>query len=315
MKRFRLIIIIIAIIIFSSCNNKKDNIYQITETYSILSAKNKTTYLSVDLPITYGYQSISNIEVLNTDYYFFEQKDGYQTLNAHLQGDGEEKTIILNYDITLSKGNINWDDNVNDQYLNPSEFIDSDNKKIIESAKSLIVKNDDLDTAKNISKYVSRKIKFDTSIKINQDSLKASEVLEVKKGVCVDYSNLMTALLRAAGIPAKSVSGLVFNRLSNSSDWSSPAGSHAWVEFCVDGEWYFDDPTWGNRYFMNSDGYHLSYGTQIGNINSQEYKNVIHKLEDDGFFIIGAMTAPIKFIAWSDDENTIIVPRVDISKK
>jgi hypothetical protein len=125
----------------------------------------------------------------------------------------------------------------------------------------------------------------------------------------------MTALLRAAGIPAKSVSGLVFNRLSNSSDWSSPAGSHAWVEFCVDGEWYFDDPTWGNRYFMNSDGYHLSYGTQIGNINSQEYKNVIHKLEDDGFFIIGAMTAPIKFIAWSDDENTIIVPRVDISKK
>ena len=315
MKRFRLIIIIIAIIIFSSCNNKKDNIYQITETYSILSAKNKTTYLSVDLPITYGYQSISNIEVLNTDYYFFEQKDGYQTLNAHLQGDGEEKTIILNYDITLSKGNINWDDNVNDQYLNPSEFIDSDNKKIIESAKSLIVENDDLDTAKNISKYVSRKIKFDTSIKINQDSLKASEVLEVKKGVCVDYSNLMTALLRAAGIPAKSVSGLVFNRLSNSSDWSSPAGSHAWVEFCVDGEWYFDDPTWGNRYFMNSDGYHLSYGTQIGNINSQEYKNVIHKLEDDGFFIIGAMTAPIKFIAWSDDENTIIVPRVDISKK
>ena len=93
MKRFRLIIIIIAIIIFSSCNNKKDNIYQITETYSILSAKNKTTYLSVDLPITYGYQSISNIEVLNTDYYFFEQKDGYQTLNAHLQGDGEEKQL------------------------------------------------------------------------------------------------------------------------------------------------------------------------------------------------------------------------------
>jgi hypothetical protein len=41
----------------------------------------------------------------------------------------------------------------------------------------------------------------------------------------------------------------------------------------------------------------------------------MHKLEDEGFFIIGAMTAPIKFIAWSDDENTTIVPRVDISKK
>ena len=40
----------------------------------------------------------------------------------------------------------------------------------------------------------------------------------------------MTALLRAAGIPAKSISGLVLNRLGNSSDWLSPAGCHAWVE-------------------------------------------------------------------------------------
>lgn len=316
MKRFRLIIFcVIAIIILSSCNNKKDNMYQITETYRILSTNSNTTYLSVDLPISYGYQSISNIEVLNADHYFFEQKDGYQTLNAHLQGDGEENIIILNYDISLSKGNINWDDNVNSQYLKPSEFIDSDNKNIVASAKSLIVENDDFKTAKNISEYVSNEIQFDYSEKINQDILKASEILDNKKGVCGDYSNLMTALLRAAGIPAKSVGGLVFNQLSNSSDWSSPAGSHAWVEFYTDGKWYFDDPTWGNRYFLNSDGYHLSYGASISNINSQEYKNVIHKLEEDGFFIIGAMTAPIKFIAWSDDENTTIVPRVDIRIK
>ncbi len=174
--------------------------------------------------------------------------------------------------------------------------------------------SDALKTAKRISNYVSRKIKFDNSTKINQDPLKASEVLQLKKGVCSDYANSMTALLRAAGIPARSVGGLVLNRLGNSSDWSSPAGAHAWVEFYIDGNWYFADPTWGNRYFMNSNGYHLSYGTAI-DIFSQEYKDTIDKIKSEGFHIIGSMTSPIRFTAWSDDENATIVPRVDITKK
>lgn len=313
MRKFSLIILIF-IIFISSCTHEQVNTYQIIETYKILSPNNKPVYLSIDLPITYGYQSISNLEVLNADDYFLEQNDGYQTLYAQLKGDGGEKTIILEYDITLFKGNINWDNDINNEYLNPSELIDSENEEIIETARALMDESDALKTAKRISNYVSRKIKFDNSTKINQDPLKASEVLQLKKGVCSDYANSMTALLRAAGIPARSVGGLVLNRLGNSSDWSSPAGAHAWVEFYIDGNWYFADPTWGNRYFMNSNGYHLSYGTAI-DIFSQEYKDTIDKIKSEGFHIIGSMTSPIRFTAWSDDENATIVPRVDITKK
>ena len=166
MRKFSLIILIF-IIFISSCTHEQVNTYQIIETYKILSPNNKPVYLSIDLPITYGYQSISNLEVLNADDYFLEQNDGYQTLYAQLKGDGGEKTIILEYDITLFKGNINWDNDINNEYLNPSELIDSENEEIIETARALMDESDALKTAKRISNYVSRKIKFDNSTKIN----------------------------------------------------------------------------------------------------------------------------------------------------
>ncbi|NMB44383.1 MAG: hypothetical protein GX995_09680 [Clostridiales bacterium] len=34
-----------------------------------------------------------------------------------------------------------------------------------------------------------------------------------------------------------------------------------------------------------------------------------------GYHIIASMTSPIRFTAWSDDENATIIPRVDITKK
>lgn len=316
MTKVKLIIFIfITTFALSACNQKPENTYQITETYKIESATDKITYLSVDLPITYGYQSIGDIEVQNVEEYSYEQKGDYQTLNTHIKGNGDEITVVVKYEITLAKGNISWHETVDNQYLNPSELIDSEDQKIIETAKSLIVKDDNLKTAKNISKFVSDNIQFDTTEKINQRSLKASEVLDNKQGVCYDYANLLTALLRAADIPTKSTGGLSVKNLSQSSDWSSQAGSHAWVEFYIDGQWYFDDPSWGNKYFMNSDGYHISYGTSIININSQEYKDHIQKYDNEDFYIIGAMTAPIKFTAWSEDENAAIIPRVDIIKK
>ncbi len=81
----------------------------------------------------------------------------------------------------------------------------------------------------------------------------ASDILKSKKGICRDYANLTTALLRAAGIPAKAVNGLVLNDLTEPAEWMSSAqnGSHAWVEFYSDGEWHFADPAWG-RIFLTA---------------------------------------------------------------
>lgn len=55
----------------------------------------------------------------------------------------------------------------------------------------MIIKGDKYKTEQNISKYVSKIIEFDDSIKTNQKTLKSSEVLESKKGVCGDYAKII----------------------------------------------------------------------------------------------------------------------------
>lgn len=316
MKNSVLLLSILSLFLFlDSCKApEREMSYRIVETYRIKSSPESKTHLFVDLPVSYGYQVIGDIIVENAEDYFFEDRDDYRTLHANVRGNGKEKVVTVKYDVTLLRAKTSWSDEPKEKYLSPEEFIDSDDKNIVELANILKVTGNAYQTAKNISRYASKKIKFDYSNDTNGRTPLASEVLKNKKGICRDYVNLTTALLRATGIPAKSVSGLVLNKRKMSSDWSSPAGSHAWVEFRIDGEWYFADPTWGNRYFTYSDGYHLSYGSQPVNLDSRLYQAEMNRSENTGLSLIGAMTAPIKFMAWSEDEHATITPKVDIAK-
>ncbi|ACD82592.1 transglutaminase family protein [Candidatus Methylacidiphilum infernorum] len=71
------------------------------------------------------------------------------------------------------------------------------------------------------------------------------EVLEKRQGVCQDYSHLMIAILRAAGIPARYVSGYVEPLPKESSLSQAVEGAtHAWVEvYLPNGKWIGFDPT------------------------------------------------------------------------
>lgn len=61
----------------------------------------------------------------------------------------------------------------------------------------------------------------------------AAEAFTLKKGVCQDYSHIMIALCRAAGIPARYVSGFI----------PGEGASHAWVEVYDKSRWTGIDPT------------------------------------------------------------------------
>lgn len=316
MKRIFLLVYFVGLLsffAFNSCSHNKERSYRIIETYRIKSSNGSESRLSVDLPISYGYQTISKINVKNADDYFFEDRDGYKTLHVNMRGNGEEKETTIEYYVTLLNDTCNWTGEPEEKHLLPGEFIDSDNKNIIDLANTLKADGNDFKTAENISRYVTKNIKFDYSPKMNIRTPLASEVLKSKKGVCGDYANLMTALLRASGIPAKEINGLSLKKLKRSSDWSSPAGSHAWVEFCIGKEWYFADPSWGQRYFTHADGYHLSYGSQPVNLDSQAYRENLHRDENKGLALIASMTAPIRFTLWSEDNEASVTPKVSIT--
>jgi transglutaminase-like putative cysteine protease len=69
-----------------------------------------------------------------------------------------------------------------------------------------------------------------------------SEVFSTKQGVCQDFSHIFLAVCRAAGLPARYVSGYLVTRRSRSAE-GSPA-SHAWAEVLIPGYgWCAFDPT------------------------------------------------------------------------
>jgi tetratricopeptide (TPR) repeat protein len=80
----------------------------------------------------------------------------------------------------------------------------------------------------------------------------AWHVLRTRRGDCSEHALLYVTLCRAAGIPAREVSGLVYTS-------EGTLGGHAWAEIHDGQRWITVDPTWDQFYV---DGAHvaLTYG-------------------------------------------------------
>jgi len=69
------------------------------------------------------------------------------------------------------------------------------------------------------------------------------EALETRKGVCQDFAHIFLSLVRPLGIPARYVSGYLF-QAAGSQDRSTDGATHAWVEVLLpDLGWVGLDPT------------------------------------------------------------------------
>jgi transglutaminase-like putative cysteine protease len=76
----------------------------------------------------------------------------------------------------------------------------------------------------------------------------SSEFFQNRQGVCQDFAHLMLAMCRALGIPARYVSGYLYDRRRG--NLRGAHQSHAWVEIFLPGHgWFGIDPT--NRLPVN----------------------------------------------------------------
>lgn len=103
--------------------------------------------------------------------------------------------------------------------------------------------------------YNNDKIKFN----VRQGAFKA--LINPQNAICLEYADLMIAMLRSQGIPARMVVGYAYA----GSIKSSPAVAdslHAWVEAYVPNlGWMTVDPTWGEKFddFGRSDLDHYAF--------------------------------------------------------
>ncbi|MHC1628307.1 MAG: transglutaminase-like domain-containing protein [Candidatus Nezhaarchaeales archaeon] len=87
---------------------------------------------------------------------------------------------------------------VEEEYLAPTRYAQSDHMEIIEQAKKLTNGLKTVDAIKSIYFFVRDYIKWTI-----EDVKPAIEVLRSRKGICFNKASLQIALLRAAGIPAR----------------------------------------------------------------------------------------------------------------
>lgn len=116
----------------------------------------------------------------------------------------------------------------------------------INSPKVISVLREILKEATTENEKVWRLLAYVSNILL--DDYKASsedaiQILKRQRGDCTEHALLFVTLARAAGIPAREASGLIYNNVEEKPGFAP----HAWVEIVQNGQWVALDPTWRSR--------------------------------------------------------------------
>jgi hypothetical protein len=126
-----------------------------------------------------------------------------------------------------------------DEFLKSSYFLDSGNERVREqAARSVGDEADPWRKAQRIERWVHEHMNGGTDVNFAP----ASQVLRDLRGDCRQHAMLMAALCRAAGVPARTAVGLVYN---DERDLGPALVFHMWTEVWVKGQWLMLDAVLG----------------------------------------------------------------------
>lgn len=126
----------------------------------------------------------------------------------------------------------------NAPFLYPSQYVDFHASSEVVARSYLLVEGlgGDEEIVKKLYRFVVKNTDYDydKAATVKSGYLPdPDETLRSGKGICFDYSALLASMLRAQGIPAQLVVGMVM-----------PEGiTHAWNRVFIDGEWVWMDAT------------------------------------------------------------------------
>jgi hypothetical protein len=123
------------------------------------------------------------------------------------------------------------------RFLQPTDMAQSDDPSIVAEAKRIVgSETNAMLAAQRIVNAVFESIDKEAGVR---GSATALEVLQNGAGDCTEHAVLVVALMRAAGIPARTVDGIV---LAADGGGNGVAGYHAWAEIWL-GQWIGVDAT------------------------------------------------------------------------
>lgn len=120
-------------------------------------------------------------------------------------------------------------------FLEAGPYIQSDSDEIINLSREIVGgEKNSWEAARKINAWVYENI----DRRFTPDLSNALQTLHSRQGDCGEYTALTVALMRAAGIPTRPVTGMVYYPPGDG------FGYHAWIEAFV-GDWIMMDSSWG----------------------------------------------------------------------
>lgn len=127
-------------------------------------------------------------------------------------------------------------------YINPSRFARPTEKlRALADKHNLGRQENPLATLERLSGVIYNEFEYAPQTTHVESDI--DEALTARRGVCQDFTHIMIALGRMAGIPCRYVSGYLFHRTEDG-DRSAEDATHAWAEAWLPGlGWVGFDPT------------------------------------------------------------------------
>lgn len=210
-------------------------------------------------------------------------------------------------------------------YLQPTKFVQSESKEIQTLSKQLTqAVSTEYEAVTAIINYVTDTVKYT----YNPPEFDALYTLTMRTGNCTNIAHLSLALLRAAGIPARIVTGVSLNK-----HWKVPVedyqflipamgqGAHAWIEiYFTDLGWLSYDPKQSKQFTSSrhiKETHGLDYYDIVGKWTGRPYVPVFTMTIDANFTEDVIALSPKHFEPNPESYmfSNHLVPLIEIAKK
>ena len=168
-----------------------------------------------------------------------------------------------NYEYNLETTQELWtDDKSLQECLKPQNDIECDDPVVMSYSDDICAgAKDDWEKVYLIYTYITSKmayddVQIDDYYTVYHDGAKC--LMRRGIAICEGFSNLFVALCRAQGIPAVVEFGVgysSYDEMVDLDELESIDSDHAWVAVCLDGTWYYCDPTYDIGAYYDGDSW------------------------------------------------------------
>lgn len=245
--------------------------FDLTLKYHLYNPNLFNAYTEIVLPPDTGYQQVTYLSIEPKPLETLTDKDGNYLARYSLEGnkglDVKATLQIKTVNNPLSFHTPPWKKTDLSNYLRLDRYWETNHPVILEKAKQLKTPEKIFDFVSSTLKYGYNRIKSGNIERFGA----VSALNNPEEAICMEFTDLTIALLRAAGIPARELNGFAYT--SNQKLRPVTIGGeeksdvlHAWLEYYDEekGYWVQIDPTWtsttgGIDYFNKLDNNHLVF--------------------------------------------------------